>query len=52
MCSRLLERLPSDEIPGVFPLGGALLAFRACFLALLCRARPTNFLTRYLPFPA
>jgi hypothetical protein len=52
MCSHLLGRLLSDEIPGVSPLGCALLAVRACLLVLLCRAHPTNFLTRYLVYPA
>jgi hypothetical protein len=51
-CSRLLGRLPSDEIPSVSPLGCALLAVRACLLVLLCRAHPTNCITRYLPHPA
>jgi hypothetical protein len=51
MCSRLLGRLPSDEAPGVSPLGCALLAVRACLLVLLCRVHPTKFLTRYLPYP-
>jgi hypothetical protein len=49
MCSHLLGRLPSDETPGVSPLGCALLAVRARLLVVLCRAHPTNFLTRYLP---
>jgi hypothetical protein len=44
MSSRLLGRLPADEIPGVSPLGCALLAVRACLLVPLCRAHPTNFL--------
>jgi hypothetical protein len=35
MCSRLLGRLPSDETPGVSPLGCALLAVQACLLVLL-----------------
>jgi hypothetical protein len=42
-CSHLLGRLPSDEIPGVSPLGCALLAVRACLLVLLYRAHPTSF---------
>jgi hypothetical protein len=52
MGSRLLGRLPSDELPGVYPLGYALFAVWACLLMLLCRAHPTYFLTRYLPYPA
>jgi hypothetical protein len=45
MCSRLLGRLPSDETPGVSPLGRALVAGRACLLVLYCCAHPTEFLT-------
>jgi hypothetical protein len=51
MCSHLLGRLPFDENPGVSPLGCALLALRACLLVLLCRAHPSKFVTRYLPYP-
>jgi hypothetical protein len=52
MCSRLLGQLPTDEIPGVSLLGCALLAVRASPLVLLCHEHPTNFLTRYLRYPA
>jgi hypothetical protein len=48
-CSCFLGRLPYDELPGVSPLGFALLAVRACLMVLLCCAHPTNFLKRYLP---
>jgi hypothetical protein len=51
MCSRLLRRLPSNEIPGLSPIWCVLLAVRACLLVLLCRAPPTNFFTHYLPYP-
>jgi hypothetical protein len=46
MCSRLLGWLPSDEIPGVFSLGCALVTVRACLLMLLCFVHLTKFLSR------
>jgi hypothetical protein len=43
---------PPMKCPVCLPLGCALLAVRACLLVLLCRAHPTNNLTRYLLYPA
>jgi hypothetical protein len=45
LCSRLLGLLP-----GVSPLGCALLAVRACLLVLLCCVHLTKFITRNLPY--
>jgi hypothetical protein len=49
---RDIIRDASDSFFGVSPLRCVLFAVRNCLLVLLCRTHPTNFLTRYLPYPA